>query len=70
MLLLVNMPKKQKKTYSIKKESNKFSNQLTQPKEIDIKNKAIEATKNIKREAKAQELNQLKNTHGNKKLHG
>ena len=39
----------------------KFANQLGfTPKEIDIKHKAIEAAKNIKKEVKTQKLNQFK----------
>ena len=61
MLLLVNADKKQKKKYSISKEGNKFARQfdLTQ-KEIGINDKAIEATKNIMKEAIAKWLNELK----------
>ena len=39
-------------------------------KEINIKDKAIVAIKNIKKEAKTQELNQLKNVWEQKPLHG
>ena len=53
MLQFVNAYKKQKKKYSICKVSNRFANQLDFTlKEIDIKDKAIEFAKNIKKEAK------------------
>ena len=46
ILQLVNTHNKQKKTYSICKESNKYANQLNlTPKEIYIKDQAIEDVK-------------------------
>ena len=59
-----------KEKYSISEESNKFANQLhLTPKEINIKYKEIEATKNMKKKAKAQGLNQLLNACEQKPRH-
>ena len=53
------------------KGSNTFANQLNlTPKDIDIKYKALEAAKNIKKEAKTQGHNQLKNAWKQKPLYG
>ena len=50
-----------KEKYSASEESNNFANQFDfAPKEIDIKDKSKETTKNIKTGAKVQPLNQLK----------
>ena len=47
---LVDIHKKQKKKYSISKDSHKFGNQFHLTlKEIDIRNKAKEAAKNKER---------------------
>ena len=64
MLQSVNAHKKQekKKFQLVKKAINFLNNSTSQVKEIDIRDKAIEVAKNIKKEAKAHGPSQLKKT--------
>ena len=66
----VTVTKKQKKNYLIYKDNNKFANQLDlTPKEINIKDKAIEAAKTSRNEQKHKEKS-IKNTWEQNLLHG
>ena len=64
MLQSVNTHEKQMKGYSISKESNKFDYQLDFASKERSSKRGI---KNIKKETKTQELNQLKNVQKPKK---
>ena len=69
ILQLVNAHDKQKKKHSFCKESNEFAKQLDfTTKEITIKDKETETAKNMKKEPKAQGLNQLKNSREQKPM--